>query len=74
MISLQGDDSVSSNAGPAAAGVPMLGNLVDRSRVDDEADGIDGMVGAVPADYAELTGHANPQLPSWTKSGRGRLY
>jgi hypothetical protein len=71
MLSLQGDDSVSSNAGPAAAGVPML---VDRSRVDDETDGIDGLVGAVPADYAELTGHANPQLPGWTKSGRGRLY
>jgi hypothetical protein len=59
LMSLQGEDSVSSNAGPAAAGMSVLGDLV--------AEGAGGVEDAVPADSAESTGHGNPSSPGWTK-------
>jgi hypothetical protein len=62
--SLHGGDSVSSNAGPAAAGVTVLGG----TSVGDVASGLDG---PVPADSAESTGHGNPQSPGWTKAAAG---
>ncbi|XP_047078598.1 uncharacterized protein LOC124689036 [Lolium rigidum] len=65
--SLQGRDCVSSNAGPAAAGVTVLGDLVEGTSVGDLASGLDGADGPVPADSAESTGQGNPQSPGWTK-------
>jgi hypothetical protein len=59
LMSLQGEDSVSSNAGPAAAGMSVLGDLL--------AEGAGGVEDAVPADSAESTGHGNPSSPGWTK-------
>jgi hypothetical protein len=37
VLNLQGEDLVSSNAGPVAAGVAVLGNLVDRNGVGNGA-------------------------------------
>jgi hypothetical protein len=70
--SLQGWDSVSSNAGPAAVGVTVLGDLLEGMSVGDVASGLaDGVDGPVPADSAESTGHGNPQSPGWTKAAAG---
>jgi hypothetical protein len=65
--SLQGWDSVSSNAGPAAVGVTVLGDLLEGTSVGDLASGLDGADGPVPADSPESTGHGNPQSTGWTK-------
>jgi hypothetical protein len=65
--SLHGGDSVSSNAGPAAAGVTVVGGTSE----GDVASGLDGVDGPVPADSAESTGHGNPQSPGWTKAAAG---
>lgn len=60
VLSLQGEDSVSSNAGPAA-GASVPGNLVDRSGVGDGAGCMAGLEMPLLADSAESTGHDNPQ-------------
>jgi hypothetical protein len=61
VLSLQGEDSVSSNAGPAAAGASVPGNLVDRSGVGDAASCMAGLEMPLPADSAASTRHDNPQ-------------
>jgi hypothetical protein len=65
VLNLQGEDSVSSNAGPVAAGAAVLGNLVNRSGVGDEASCMAGLEVPLVADSAESTRQDNPQTPVW---------
>jgi hypothetical protein len=67
ILSLQGEDSVSSNAQPAAAGVSVLGDVVDGTGVGDVASGMGGVEVPLPADSDESTSHDNPLSPGWMK-------
>lgn len=70
---LQGGDSVSSNAGPAAAaGVAVIGDLLEGPAwAMLQADWVAWMdLTPEPAASAESTEHGNPQSPGWTKRVR----
>jgi hypothetical protein len=64
VLSLQADDSSSSNACPAAAGASVIGDLLDAASVGDVASVMGGVDGH---DSAQSTGHDNPQSVGWTK-------
>jgi hypothetical protein len=60
VLSLHGDDSASSYAGPAAAGASVIGDLADGASVGDVGSVMGG------ADSAQSTGIDNPQSAGCT--------
>jgi hypothetical protein len=65
VLNLQGEDSVSSNAGPVTAGAAVLGNLADRSGVGDGASCLAAWLAWRYHDSAESNRQDNPQTPVW---------
>ncbi|XP_047070928.1 uncharacterized protein LOC124679164 isoform X2 [Lolium rigidum] len=70
VLSLHGDDSASSYAGPAAAGASVIGDLADGASVGDVGR---VMGGADGPDSAQSTGIDNPQSAGWTKRQQVQL-
>jgi hypothetical protein len=63
VLNLQGQDSVSSNAGPVAAGAAVLGNLVYTSGVGNGPSCMAGLEVPLASDSVESTQQVNPQTP-----------
>jgi hypothetical protein len=67
MLDLQGENSVSSNAGPAPAGGTAIG-ILENGCAGSGSDDEKSLVHAQGlAESAQSTGHANPQSSGWTK-------